>query len=177
MAGMRLPCLLVLALAACSDSGTDTPVDAAGGSDAYDTARCLIAGHYGALGSVTGTTAQGDTTLTVTLDPGPPRDTFFLKLNAGRGVFAGDLANGTYALAGADLDFNTCGLCVNVVADIVAMQGPSKFYFATAGSVTLTSTSPPAGSLSNLTFTEITGAGAPVAGGCTGSIDSMSFSM
>ncbi|MDX2088130.1 MAG: hypothetical protein SFX73_09775 [Kofleriaceae bacterium] len=173
---MRRICF-ILALAACNDSGGTPPVDAPGGSDAYDTARCLIAGHYGALGSVTGTTAQGPTTLTVTLDPGPPRDTFFLKLNAGKGVFADALANGTYPLAGADLDFNNCGLCVNLIADIVAMQGPSKFYFATAGSVTLTSTSPPAGTLSNLTFTEVSVAGTPVVGGCTASITSMAFSM
>lgn len=169
----RLSCLF-LAFAACSDSGT-AGVDAPAGQDAYDTARCLIAGHYGALGALTGTTSQGPTTLTITLDAGPPRDTLFLKLDSGKGVFTGGLANGTYTLAGADLDFNNCGLCVNLIADIVAMQGPSKFYFATAGSVTLTSTSPPEGTLSNVRFAEVTLAGAPVAGGCTASIDSLAF--
>ena len=172
---MRSLCCLFLALTACSDSVT-TGVDAPAGPDAYDTARCLITGHYGALGALTGTTTQGPTTLTITLDAGPPRDTLFLKLNAGKGVFAGGLANGTYTLSGDDLDFNNCGLCVNLIADIVAMQGPSKFYFATAGSVTLTNTSPPTGTLADVTFSEVTLAGAPVAGGCSASIDSLAFS-
>jgi len=181
MAGMRRSCLLALALAACSDSGTESPaIDApvtADSSNADASSGCLVSTNYGALGAKTGTTAQGPTTLTITLDAGPPRDTFFLKLNTGKGVFAGGLANGTYTLSGADLDFNNCGLCVNVIGDIVAGQGPSQFFFATAGSVTLTSTSPPAGSLSNVTFTEVTLSGAPVDGGCTSSIASMTFSM
>ena len=48
-------------------------------------ARCLITGTYGALGTKTGMPTLGATTLSVVLDPGPPRDTFFIKLNAGKG--------------------------------------------------------------------------------------------
>ncbi|MBA3457813.1 MAG: hypothetical protein H0T42_32320 [Deltaproteobacteria bacterium] len=171
---MRSIALAASLLAACSDDPDQQLVDASTTDAPYDTARCLITGHYGALGAKTGMPTLGPTTLSVVLDAGPPRDTFFLKLTTGNGVFAGGLANGTYPLAGADLDFNSCGLCVNIIADIGAM-GPTKFYFADAGSVTLTSTQPPAGSLANVTFKEVTSGGAPVAGGCVASIASLTF--
>jgi hypothetical protein len=66
---------------------------------------------------------------------------------------------------------------VNIIADIVAMQGPSKFYFATRGTVILTSTQPPIGSLSNVAFVEVGVNGDVMPGGCEATIDSMSFSM
>jgi hypothetical protein len=171
---MRVLCLAAALLAACSDDAPQQLIDASTVDAAYDTARCLITGHYGALGTKSGTSTLGPTTLSVVLDGGPPRDTFFIKLNTGKGVFAGGLANGTYPLAGADLDFNNCGLCINIIAD-VGMTGPSKFYFADAGTVTLTATQPPAGSLSNVTFKEYTSAGAVVPGGCIASITSLTF--
>ena len=171
---MRSIALAAFLLAACSDDPQQL-VDASSTDAPYDTARCLITGHYGALGTKTGSAMQGSTTSTIVLDGGPPRDSFFLKLNMGKGVFTAGLANGTYPLAGADLDFNNCGLCVNIIADIVSMQGPSKFYFADGGTVSLTGTSPPAGTLSNVTFKEVTSGGAPVSGGCVASIASMTF--
>src|SRR5687767_15461588 len=114
---MRAPCRLVATAAvlfvACSDDPAQQAIDASLIDAPYDTARCLIAGHYGALGTKSGMPTLGPTTLSVVLDGGPPRDTFFIKLTTGKGVFAGGLANGTYPLAGADLDFTNCGLCVN----------------------------------------------------------------
>ena len=176
---MRRALVSLLVLAACSDSSPSTP-DAPGvQADAPSTAQCLIEGDYGALGSVTGTagTAQGATTVTVTLDPGPPRDTFFIRMVAGQGAFTSGVTPGTYTLSGADADYNNCGLCVHIIADIVAGQGPSKFYFADAGSVTLTSTTAPiSGSATNLHLSEIDiGTGAKVAGGCEATIDSVMF--
>lgn len=168
--------LCIALLAACSDGGGGSVDAPPGGPDAYP-ASCLIQGIYGDLGAKTGTTTMGPTTLTVVLDMGPPRDSFFLKLTSGMGVFAGGLQTGTFQIAGAELSSTTCGLCVNIIADIVAMQGPSKFYFATAGSVTLTSHTPPVGTLTNVTFKEVTVNGTPVNGGCVASIGSMSFSM
>jgi hypothetical protein len=91
------------------------------------------------------------------------------------GVFAGGLAAGTYPLAGAELSQSTCGACVNLIADIVTGQGPSKFYFATGGSLTLTATSPPAGSISAVTFQEVDAGGTMIAGGCIARMESMSF--
>ncbi len=172
---MRAALAALLVLAACGDSDPVIPVDAAATADApYDTARCLIIGFYGNAGAKTGTTSLGATTSTIVLDPGPPRDSLLIKLNSGKGVFSSGLANGTYTLAGADLDFNNCGACINIVADIGNM-GPSKFYFATGGTLTLTATQPPAGSIANVTFHEVTSAGAVVPAGCTARIDAMSF--
>ena len=168
--------LLLIALAACGgDDAMSTP-DAPGSTpDAFDTASCLIKGDYGAVGSVTGTATMGANTLSATLEAGPPRDAFFLKLVAGKGVFTGGVAAGTYPIAGADAGYLTCGLCVHIIADIVAMAGPSKFYFADSGSVTLTSTAPIMGSAQNVHLAEVdinTGAKSP---GCEATIASISF--
>lgn len=172
-----LASLLVARFAtACGGSDPAIPIDAAATADApYDTTKCLILGFYGDLGARTGTQNQGANTTTIVLDPGPPRDSFFLKLNAGKGVFAGGLANGMYTLAGADLDFNNCGACLNIVADVGA-TGPQKFYFATAGTLTLTATAKPAGSIQGVKLQEVTAAGAMVPGGCVARIDAMTFS-
>jgi len=174
---MRRLFLLAL-LVACSDSSSSDTVDApAATPDAYDTARCLIKGDYGAVGAVTGTATMGANTLSTTLDPGPPRDTFFLKLVAGKGVFTGGVATGTYTISGVDAGYLTCGLCVHIIADIVTGQGPSKFYFADAGSVTITSTTPIAGSASNLQLTAVDlNSGAKIADGCDATIASIMFS-
>lgn len=173
--------LLATLLAACGDDGgamtiVDAPVQQA---DAPMQSNCLIPASYGALGAKTGTQgAMGGVTATFTLDIGPPRDTFFLKMVTGKGVFSAGITPGTYTIAGADADYNDCGLCVHIIADIVAGQGPSKFYFAHMGSVTLTSVGNPiTGTAQNLMFREVDiGSGAPIAGGCTSSIDSIEFS-
>lgn len=176
---MRWLTSLVL-LVACSGPSESSSPDAAPMADAYDTARCLIKGDYGDAGAFSGTagTNQGATTMTATLDAGPPRDAFFIKMVPGRGVFASGLAPGTYPIAGVDAGYSTCGLCVHIIADIVASSGPSKFYFADSGTVTLTSTTAPlAGSAHDLHFAEVDiSTGAKVAGGCQGSMTSISFS-
>ena len=177
---MRIGFALVVALTACSDSPSSVTLDAPGATpDAYDTVSCLIKGDYGALGSLTGTRAMTATatTATMTLDAGPPRDTFFVKLEPNRGVFAGGVAPGTYTISGVDAGFSTCGLCVHIVADIVSGQGPTKFYFADTGSVTLTSTTTPvSGSAQNIHLREVDiNSGQFVTNGCTATIDSVTF--
>jgi hypothetical protein len=153
-----------------------------GGSDANNTdaaidmpgaAQCLIASNFGDLGATTGTTSLGNNSLSIQIDAGPPRDQLFIKVNAGKGVFAGGLKPGTYSLT-SETDFTNCGLCVNILADIVSMQGPSKFYFADAGTVTLTSVMPPEGSAQSVSFHEVTASGATVPG-CTSTITAVSF--
>lgn len=170
---MRIAAAL-LALAGCSDSSSNP--DAA--PDAYDTARCLITGAYGALGTKTGTAGTtAGTTATIVLDAGPPRDSFFLKMVTGKGAFSAGIAPGTFAISGVDAQYLNCGLCVHIIADIVTGSGPSKFYFAESGNLTLTSTTPPiAGSAENLMFREVDiNSGQFVSGGCSGSIASISF--
>ena len=142
--------------------------------DGTSNPSCLVLADYGDAGAKTGTTSLGPTTSTIVLDPGPPRDSFFLKLTAGMGVFAGGLTTGTFTIAGAELASTTCGLCVNLLADIGNM-GPRQFYFATGGTVTLTATNPPAGSLGNVTLQQVDSGGTPIADGCTSAIDAMTF--
>lgn len=166
--------LILAGLAACSDGGSSAPADATSVDAPPNNAACLVMASYGDLGTKTGTTSLGPTTATIELDAGPPRDSFFLKLTDGMGVFAGGLATGTFTIAGAELSRNTCGLCVNILADI-GMGGPAKFYFATAGSVTLTSHTPPAGTLTNVTLREVDVSGNPT-GTCTTAIGAMAFS-
>lgn len=172
----------VALLAACGGSsdgsggGGNSP-DAQVASDAR--ANCLVSPNYGQLGNVTATAGRNGaaTTVTVTLDAGPPRDTLFLRMTPGTGAFAGGLVPGTYPLGGVDLNYNQCGLCVNIIADIVPGQGPTKFYMATAGTIALTSVTPPiVGTVSNLTLAEMElSTGALVPGGCTTSIAAASF--
>jgi hypothetical protein len=169
--------LAIATLAACSGSSA-TP-DAAKQADAYDTARCLIKGNYGDLGSVTGTagTVSSATTVTITLETvATGKNDLFWKLVPGKGAFTGGVKAGAYTIGGVDASFNTCGLCTNLIAGITS-TGPTKFYFADSGTVTFTSVTPPiAGSAQNLHFAEIDlNSGAPIAGGCTGSITSVSF--
>ncbi len=178
--GMRASLAVALLLpAACSGSSSSPDARPA---DAYDTAKCLIKGVYGALGSVTGTagTTGGATTITVTLDPGPPgKDDLFFKLVPNKGAFSsGAPAPGTYTIAGADANYNGCGLCTLIIAGIMPTTGPSKFYMAQSGTVTLTSVTPPIhGTAMNLEFAEIDiSTGNTVTGGCTASITSVDFS-
>ena len=177
---MRCLSLIALLLAACSDSSsTPPPVDAPVAIDADPAATCLVPASFGEVGATTGTagTVQGNTTMTVTLDPGPPRDTFFVKLVPGNGPFAGGpVTTGTFPITGVDTDYNDCGACTHVIADIVAGSGPSKFYFADAGTLTISSLSPLAGSAQNLRLVETDiSTGTPVANGCTTTITSISF--
>jgi hypothetical protein len=178
---MRSSLIVCAPLALAGACSTDPPPPLL---DANPQAVCLIAGDYGALGTRTGspdvTTAN---TLTVVLDPGPPKDDFFVKLEPGKGAFAGGaLKTGTFPITGADASFTSCGLCIDIIADIVANQGPTKFYAADSGTVTLTSASATgaspskiAGSAQNLHFVETNLDGTPVPGGCTATIASIAF--
>jgi ABC-type glycerol-3-phosphate transport system substrate-binding protein len=144
--------------------------------DADPQARCLIPASYGGLGARTGTPdLTVANSLTVVLEAGPPKDDFFVKLVAGKGAFTGGAPRtGTFSVTGADASFANCGVCTNIIADIVTGQGPRKFYFADSGSVTLTATNPIAGSAQNLHFVEsdIDGVVVP---GCTATVASITF--
>lgn len=177
MRSLTIAGALAWLLGACS-SDAPTLLDASS-SDADNLARCLIPGDYGMLGSKPGTagTVQAGPTLTVVLEAGPPKDDFFIKLTPGKGVFAGGaLTTGSFPITGADARFADCGLCTNIIADIVTGQGPTKFYYTDSGTVTLTATDPIAGSAQNLHFVEIDiNNGLAVPGGCTTTVSSITF--
>ena len=169
----------LLFVAACSSPSDPVITHDSMMADADLASHCLIQGNYGALGAITGTagTSQGgDTTLTFVLaNDANGKDDLFFRLVAGKGVFAGGVAAGTYAIAGADASYATCGLCTNLIADITS-SGPAKFYFAATGSVTLnTVTAPITGTASNLHFTEIDISTGATVSDCTGDIASVSF--
>ena len=185
---LSIPCATVCAAllaGACSSDPQPALLDAGTAADATAAANCLIPGDYSALGSKAGT---ADTTiansLAITVDAGPPRDSLLVRLTAGKGVFAGGtLKTGEFSITGADASLATCGLCVSISADIVTGQGPTKFYFATSGKVTLTTVTPTAaptkstiiGSATNLVFSEIDASGAPVSSSCGAKIASIDF--
>ncbi len=186
MRSFTLAVALAVSAGACSGDPAPVLLDASPIPDADQLARCLVPADYGALGTKTGTAdLTTPNSLAVTLDPGPPKDDFFLSLIPGKGAFAGGaLKTGTFTIGGADASFTDCGLCTNLIADIDPVQGPAKFYYTVSGTVTLTSasaststsTSMIAGSAQNLRFVEIdVTTGMPVTGGCTSTIASITF--
>lgn len=162
----RSMCLPILLVAACTGAGDpdDTGgVDAAPGIDAVPR-TCTVVSDLGSLGARDGTPmasgAAGSRILAVSMtvaSDASTRDVVFVQLKGGKGAFAaGDPVPGTYPLTGAELDYNTCGVCVTVIGDIVAGQGPTQFYFQRAGTVTITSTNGSlTGSLSGMEFLEL----------------------
>lgn len=178
MRSLTIACALALSAGACGDPAP-TLLDAAPMPDADRLTQCLIPADYGALGPRTGTqdiNGTGTPSITVVLDPGPPKDDFFLELVAGKGAFAGGLAPGTYPIGGADASFDNCGVCTNILANIDPAAGPGKFYFTDSGTVTITTTNPVSGSAQNLHFVEIDLATSmAVPGGCTATLGSITF--
>lgn len=146
---------------------------------------CGVASDHGDLGTLSafaGAEAQGTTTsLTHWLEAPTPAtasqatpDLVVIELWDGYGPFAGGVARaGTFTISGAETDYDTCGVCVLIAANVTA-TGASKLLFASAGTVTVTSVGSTAGqttqaTLSNATFVEIsldqaTGTYSPVAG-------------
>jgi len=162
--------LAALILIACSSDPPPAAPDAPAQPDAPP-ANCLVEPSY-TLGAITGeanTAMGGAITGTFTINAGPPRDTFFVKLSG--------ITPGTYTIQGNDADFNACTLCVNIIADIVAGQGPTKFYQAQAGTITLDTTSATSvtGSATNLTFREVSLGTGSVVGTCATTVASVAF--
>jgi hypothetical protein len=180
---MRWLPVALIALTACSSDPAPVLID--GGAIATD---CLVPASYGALGAQAGVAdLTGANSITITLAAGPPKDDLFLAFTDGKGAFAGGIKPGTYTITGDDTGFPTCGLCTTILAHIDAQNGPAKFLFADAGTITLTTITPASqtapsqlvGSAQGLHFTEIDlgagGGGAPIQGGCTTAIDAVSF--
>ena len=171
--------LVVVAVVGCSSSDSHVLFDAPSAPDADQTATCLVKGSYDTLPGLAGAagSAQGATTLTFVLDPGPPgKDDLFFRLVPNKGVFSAGLAPGTYTIGGADASYATCGLCTNLIADITS-QGPSKFYYASSGTVTLDTVTPPiTGGAKNLVFTEIDISTGMTNGPCVSHIPTVAFS-
>jgi hypothetical protein len=125
------------------------------------------------------------------LNADPLPDSFEIDLYEGFGAFGSDgsgsgtITKGAYTLSGDDLSFQLCGLCVQIYTDLDGDGAPTDLYFATAGSITLSSVGTPtgsdvskgtlAGSLTNVTFAQWDGSDDVAIGSCTSTITSLSF--
>jgi hypothetical protein len=162
--------LALLALAGCEDETISLDIDAA-----CQPGACQVAADYGELGALSGTAdAFADQLVWAGMvddECGAHRVHLSIKLINGRGVFAGGIAPGTYAISGAERDAETCGACVRL--EVSAMC-----YFASAGTLVLSSTEVDlVGRLTDARFRPISCAtDQPITIDCASSIDSMSFS-
>lgn len=154
------------------------------GGEGGDAPACTVPSTFGAKGLVPGIAAEfGEESSGAAWEgelPGPVAFTTELRVELYDGYAPFDPVRTTltnHVLAGPDLNYATCGLCLRVVQT----QGANaKVYFATGGTVTLTNVvGRVKGSASNLTFEEVTieddYTSTPVPGGCKTAITSISF--
>jgi hypothetical protein len=173
---------------ATADAAADAAasVDSAPGPDAVDDS-CAIQTALGDLGELPATPAVLATGMNILYraELNTDVDKVALELYSGTATFGGgDPQPGTYPLTGDELQFQTCGVCVLLYANDMAGPGfpdPDKAYMATGGTVVLDTVGATlAGSLSNVTFQEVTidpgtAVSTPVPGGCNAALDSATF--
>jgi hypothetical protein len=106
------------------------------------------------------------------LDTTMTPDVLQVELYAGFAAFAGaDITPKTIQIAGDELNYKSCGACVRIFADST-MDSSAAQYFATGGTITLSSVSGTfMGTLANVTLEKVTVAddftSTPVGDGCT----------
>ena len=126
-------------------AGGSTAGGASGTAGAGGNAACLTAANHGSLGSKTAPNAVRDSSTLLTwelpLEAATPGDTLDLQLFSDLGVFeaSGGFVTGTFQLAGDELNYSTCGLCVLIYENVDANGLYRGVYMATSGTVTLTS--------------------------------------
>ena len=185
--------VLVGCAAPASDSGGDDGVTPDAPSsmtpDGTPSATCPLAATMGDAGSLSALKSQRCNVpgsmgtrkwyrLSATL-PGAPNDIVQLELWDGQGVFAGTtVKTGTYQITGAELSYATCGVCLRAAGD--KGTASAKTYFATAGTVEVTSVGAAGTALTakitNATFAEVDAMNAKVTNGCTTALAGVSVS-
>ena len=152
---------------------------------------CLTEADYGAAtlmmqsaNSGGGTAADPDAVqLLATLNGDATPDLFALELYKGFTVFSTNIHTGTFSITGQELDYATCGVCPRIFTDYdpATMMTAEQQYFATGGSVSITSITPNmTGTVNNLTYEEVTinpttFESTPVPGGCQTAVMSGAF--
>ena len=147
----------------------------------------------GALGQTTGGLSPYAENVQGTLLPGSTPDILDIELYSTMTDFPADITTGTFHLTADDGQYLTCGICIliNAKSTVDSSTGaitPQALYLANSGTLTLTSvadkttgTGTIAGSISNLTFREVTiDSGtfeSTVVGTCTTSLPSLTFSV
>jgi len=179
LGGAFLPLLVTLALVGgcasethpVADGGAPAEDEPAPGAETADAAvaphaggnaSCLLPDSLGALGMVPGFVIMYDPVRIIGWDGrlalNDRLNLLSLELFTGYGAFASGFAPGTYTLAGEELNYATCGLCVLLRADVDPQAGSVRQrWLATGGTVTFTSvTGRLTGRLENVTFTDVT---------------------
>ena len=145
---MTRAAIAALALAACGDDG---------GAAAPDATACAAAPSYDAFVSATAASESptgGPTPDLIELEAElAGGDVAVIQLYKGFGAFAaGEIAPGTYPIAGDETQYATCGVCVLVVP----LEDADAPYLAQAGAVTITSITPNlAGSVADVALVHV----------------------
>jgi hypothetical protein len=116
------------------------------------------------------------------LDGDPRPDLISIELYKGFGVFTTGIVPGTYLLAGAELNYATCGSCVMIFTNHDSATGEfTHRYFQTGGTLVLGSVSGDlTGVLSGASFETVTinpttFESMPAGDGCETHLDSLGF--
>jgi len=163
------------------DAGGAGGADGAGGSGGSADA-CAVHSAYGNLGTLSGVATsytsgaswEGELAVEV-----PNRGTILIELVEGYPPFVNGVTTLTnHVLAGPDLNYGTCGLCLRV--DESSASSTGRNYFVTGGTITISEVEDGVtGTATDLTFEEVTidqnFVSTPVPGGCETAIDSMAF--
>ena len=166
-----------------------------GGEDAPPPAACLVSPS---LGTVAPTQQVAEFSNDMATPPAPAtyfwlgdinaeanQDLIAIELYKGFGVFTTEFPSGptTVQIAGAETNYETCGACIRVFADVPDMGNQAADYFATAGTIEFTtiSTTRIAGTMTNLTLTHVNilpeapFTSSPHPDGCTSSLGNLAF--
>jgi hypothetical protein len=171
-----------------ADDGDDgMTADAAPQPDMRVQATCTAAQTYGTV-TPTASEAIHDATNDVyfsTSGLNMDADVLQMQFYSGFGVFMNGVMPGTYQITGAEAQYSSCGVCGLLFADVTMAAPPSladanRVYFATAGTVNITSVTPNlTGTVTGLQFQHVTidpmTFTSTVVGDCTSSIDSLAF--
>ncbi|MBL4635456.1 MAG: hypothetical protein JKY56_16465 [Kofleriaceae bacterium] len=132
---------LALGLVACSggSGGSNSSAADAGGLNDGGAMTCPAADDFGDLGAAGGNVFAQSQYLSVDVElASSPRDLFVVELFEGSAPFENGIAAGTFEISGTQTDYNTCGTCVSVWADVVDGTA-SMVYLAQSGTLTVTS--------------------------------------
>lgn len=133
----------VFCLAACSGGDGDLAADAGPADAGALGPNCSQVESFGELGALTGQviSVAADSYLSVDQEiaAGPPRDLFVVELFGDAPPFGDGLKTGTFPIEGAQTNYNECGVCVVVFADLVEGSPTAMAYIAQSGTVTITS--------------------------------------
>lgn len=183
---------LMAALVACDGGGggggADGGVDASVDAPVVCSVSTATFGDRGALtpssciqdpGELPADPSDDVIVMLAPLQTGIPFDELEIELWAGFGALADGIADGDYPIMGDDLQYSTCGICVFISSQRTDPEAYVDDYFATGGTLHLTSVMGNlTGSINDLTFEHVTvdsGRTIPVGDGCVTAVAHATF--